>query len=88
MRNCDLLPARIMYGSDWMLLGREPGNDGYFKAMRAQFASLFNGDAVALENFLGKNAKTYLGLDSGEPTRQRIDAYYRRSDRRVPNFAG
>lgn len=66
---------RMMYGSDWSMIGREPGHQVYFdeavKALRELGLSEDQMKAV-----MGGNAARYLGLDSDGPQRQRLDAIH------------
>jgi predicted TIM-barrel fold metal-dependent hydrolase len=78
------LLTRMMYGSDWMMLDREPKNDDYYQAMRQAFSGLVG--SADLDRFLGQNAATYLGLRPGQRTRYRIDTFYRNNHRAPPDF--
>jgi hypothetical protein len=74
----------MMYGSDWMLLDREPKNEDYYQAMRRKFSGLVR--LSDLDRFLGQNAATFLGLHSGQPTCKRIDDFYRNHQQDPPDF--
>jgi predicted TIM-barrel fold metal-dependent hydrolase len=78
------LRYRMMYGSDWMLLDREPQNERYYQAMRGKFSPVVG--PTNIDKFLGQNAATFLGLRSGQRTRQRIDAFYRHHHHQPPDF--
>jgi predicted TIM-barrel fold metal-dependent hydrolase len=74
----DATLQHLMYGSDWIMLGRETGHEGYAVSLIAEMDRLL-GDERRLHNFLGGNAVRYLGLRPGEPARRRLDAYYARN---------
>ena len=78
------LRSRIMYGSDWVLLDREPRNEDYYQAMKQRFSDLLG--ANSLDGFLGQTAATYLGLRKNQATRNRIDQFYRSAQRTPPDF--
>jgi predicted TIM-barrel fold metal-dependent hydrolase len=84
VRHYPQLRSRMMYGSDWMLLDREPQNDDYYKAMRQKFSDLLGPTDV--NKFLGQNAATFLGLHRGQRTRDRIDRFYVKRDQKPPEF--
>ena len=71
----DAALQHLMYGSDWIMLGRERGYEGYAASLRTEMERML-GDARRLHNFLGGNVVRYLGLRPGEPARRRLDAYY------------
>jgi predicted TIM-barrel fold metal-dependent hydrolase len=74
----DAALQHLMYGSDWLMLGRERGYEGYAAALREEMGRIL-GDERRLHNFLGGNAVRYLGLRPGEPARRRLEAYYARN---------
>jgi predicted TIM-barrel fold metal-dependent hydrolase len=78
------LRSRIMFGTDWLMLGREPRNEHYYQAMRKKFSQVLNESDV--EGFLGKNAARFFGLNHGTPTRKRLDAFYRRHSKPPVDF--
>ncbi len=78
------MESRIMYGSDWMLLDREPRNEGYYDAMRNKFSGVLGAGAV--DGFLGQNAARFLGLHQGQPTRARLEKFYTDNQQAPPNF--
>src|SRR5262245_691486 len=78
------LRSRMMYGSDWMLLDREPHNEDYYEKMKQKFSNLVG--AADLDKFLGQNAAAFLGLHSGQQTRKRIDDFYRNNHQQPPDF--
>ncbi len=78
------LTTRLMYGSDWVLLDREPRNEGYYKAMREKFSGVLG--ASAIDNFLGQNAGRFLGLHRGQQTRARLEKFYSDNHQPAPDF--
>lgn len=79
-----LLTSRMMYGSDWVALDYEPGNQNYYSMMRQKFADTFGTEKMVA--LLGGNAANFLGLGTGQATRQRLTAFYRDNGRPVPDF--
>jgi predicted TIM-barrel fold metal-dependent hydrolase len=77
--NYSKLKSRVMYGTDWALLDREPGNERYYQAMRDHFARIFG----ATDDILGKNAAAFLGLHRNQRTRARLESFYR--DNNLPS---
>lgn len=65
---------RVLYGTDFQLLGREPGFEAYSSKMRAFATQALGAGAVA--NFMGENAVRFFGLAPGEPNRVRLEAFY------------
>ncbi len=69
-----LLQSHVMYGTDWLMLGREPGASQYYKAMYYKMKSAL---AVSdVNDFLWGNASRYLGLATGKATRARLVKFY------------
>ncbi len=73
-----------MYGSDWVLLDREPRNEEYYKASRKKFSGVLG--VSAIDGFLGQNAARFLELHQGEQTRARIEYFYKKHQQPAPNF--
>jgi predicted TIM-barrel fold metal-dependent hydrolase len=69
---------KIMYGSDWIMLGLEYGSERYYPALKNRFSKIFDSDD--LSKFLKLNAANYLGLSlrNGEKLkpRQRLEKFY------------
>ena len=80
-----LLPKRIMYGTDWMALYREPDNQNYYSKMRDYFAALLKNKSD-LNDFFGGNAVRFFGLHAGNNTRNRLDAFFQRTGQDPLNF--
>lgn len=69
-----LLPDRLMYGSDWSLLMREPDMRAYFEDFVKMYSGLDPTGRLS-GKFFGENAVGYLGLRDGR-TRQRLLDFY------------
>jgi hypothetical protein len=63
-----------MYGSDWIMLGKEQAFESYESAIAAELTALPMTQAQ-IGRFFGGNAIRYLGLKQGQVNRQRIDQY-------------
>ena len=79
-----LLTSRMMYGSDWVALDYEPGNQKYYSMMRQKFADQFGTEKTV--GLLGGNAANFLGLGPGQATRQRLTAFYHDNRRQPPDL--
>jgi predicted TIM-barrel fold metal-dependent hydrolase len=69
-----LLKTHLMYGTDWLMLGREPGSLAYYKKMTDRIGTVLN--VTDLNDFLWRNASRYLGLATGKATRTRLANFY------------
>jgi predicted TIM-barrel fold metal-dependent hydrolase len=65
--------SRLMYGSDWLLLGREPGFEAYYAQVHDY---LLQELGTSPDEFFWKNAAGYLGLAQGDKTRDRLRKFY------------
>lgn len=67
---------RLVYGSDWIMLGREPGHESYLSSVERclRDAGFSSG---AIDRVRRGNAIDFLGLSKGRPSRVRIDAWRR-----------
>ena len=65
----------LMYGSDWIMLGREAGHGAYLHRVTALFEDVVR-EGAELRRFLGGNAARFLGLRPGDAGRARLEAYY------------
>jgi predicted TIM-barrel fold metal-dependent hydrolase len=76
--NWDPLRYRVMYGSDWIFLGIEPGFEAYYAQMRSHLGPVLAPSDPTMADFLWKNAARFLGLVSGTvtPTLTRLRAFY------------
>ncbi|WP_226629892.1 amidohydrolase family protein [Alloyangia pacifica] len=66
---------RMMYGSDWSMIGREPGHPAYLAGVLSALKEL-GLDEAATERVMGGNAGRYLGLDRNGRQRARLNAAY------------
>jgi len=71
--------SKIMYGSDWIMLGLEFGNERYYSAVKKHFRDILGSD-ILLNGFLTRNAANFLGLpiQAGKKLkpRQRLEEFY------------
>lgn len=66
---------RIMYGSDWSMIGRIVGHEAYLgEIQRAALAIGF--DDSELARFESENARRYLGLAPGDPQHDRLSRFF------------
>ncbi len=83
LRRTPLLGERLMYGTDWeMVVIEDKLTTGYLDDFMAVFEQLaadssLNPRGDLVNRFFGRNAVGYLGLRSGQRTRQRLDAFHR-----------
>jgi predicted TIM-barrel fold metal-dependent hydrolase len=66
---------RMMYGSDWSMIGREPAHPAYLAGVQQALIDL-GLDTAQIGRVMGGNAAAFLGLDRGGPQKTRIAAYY------------
>lgn len=66
---------RLMYGSDWIMIGRERDGSGYDQILAKCLADAGVG-TVELSAIYRINALRYLGFVSGSPLVKRLQAYY------------
>jgi predicted TIM-barrel fold metal-dependent hydrolase len=67
---------RLIFGSDWLMLGQEPRHQDYFDAVD-DFVASAGVTGERRRRFFGGNAARYMGLMPGEPARLRLETYYR-----------
>jgi predicted TIM-barrel fold metal-dependent hydrolase len=74
----DPLKLRVMYGSDWIFLGIEPGFEAYYAQMRSHLGPLLAPSDPTMANFLWQNSARFLGLvtSSETPTLARLRTFY------------
>ena len=74
----DPLKLRVMYGSDWIFLGIEPGFEAYYAQMRSHLGPLLAPADPTMSNVLWQNSARFLGLVTGPvtPTLTRLRAFY------------
>lgn len=69
-----LVRDHVMYGTDWLMLGREPGLQSYYMMMTGAMGGVLS--VSDLSNFVWRNAARYLGLGTGQATRTRLVNFY------------
>jgi len=83
--------ARLLYGSDWSLLAREPDSDKYYASMKKFFCEGLKFSPAEIRGYLGGNALKFLGLVmvGGErlPNRVRLERFRRRHGLDMSLFA-
>lgn len=68
-----VLGKRLMYGSDWEMVGQAAGGNDYARRLLDSIADLFPGAAV--EDFRWRNAARFLGLGAADKTRARLSRF-------------
>ncbi|MCC6719661.1 MAG: amidohydrolase family protein [Acetobacteraceae bacterium] len=68
-----VLMERLMYGSDWVMVGMTPGGGRYAERVKAALSAVFT--PVEMENIRWRNAARMLGLGRGEPGQVRMQAW-------------
>lgn len=66
---------RMMCGSDWSMIGREPGHQAYLDGAIRAFRDLGLTE-TQMQAVMGGNAARYLGLDRPGKQRQRLEAFH------------
>ena len=69
-----VLAKRLMFGSDWIMIGILRAADEYAQRVMNSLDRIF-GDADTEENVRWRNAASYLGLGQGDRTRARLAAF-------------
>ena len=68
------LADRIMYGSDYTMIGRERQHNAYLRDVATAIDGI---KGLSRDAIFALNAQRYLGLDDpNNPTRQRLDAFF------------
>ncbi|MFC3616455.1 amidohydrolase family protein [Lutimaribacter marinistellae] len=75
LRRSPDMVERMMYGSDWSMIGRVPEHPAYLAGVLAAFDEL-GLDADDVERVMGGNAARYLGLDRNGKQRERLDRFF------------
>lgn len=65
-----LLGERLMYGSDWVMVGMAPGGNDYAALAARSLERCFPG--AAMDDFRWRNAARFLGLGAQDAPRRRI----------------
>ena len=77
-RKYDTDKRRLLYGSDWIMLGRESDHGRYFSEVQNLMAQAGFGPAD-WKHITRDNAIAFLGLSSGSATRMRLEGWYQRT---------
>jgi predicted TIM-barrel fold metal-dependent hydrolase len=75
LRNYDPRARSLLYGSDWIMLGREPQHKQYIGVI-TDFLNSAGLDEARLNRVFTDNAVRFLGLAPGRRTRDRLNRYY------------
>ena len=67
--------THLLFGTDWSMIRKEPGQEGYVVNMERFMRGAGLNDA-AIDNFFFNNAVRFLGLHAGEANRKRLEAFY------------
>ena len=73
LRRQPALGQRMMYGSDWSMIAKEPDHPAYLRDKLAFVRALPNSDPAAIR---GGNALGWLGLDRQGPQARRLEAFF------------
>ncbi|MEH2565676.1 putative TIM-barrel fold metal-dependent hydrolase [Bradyrhizobium sp. AZCC 2289] len=71
---------RLLYGSDWIMLGKEPRNESFATDIVRFLKSEVGLTLPTMERVLRSNAIRFLGLTPGNATRARLTSFYKRHD--------
>lgn len=71
---------RLMYGSDWSMIGREKAHEQYLEVIRTLTRQI-GATETQRRRIFSENAVRFLGLEEGRPAHSRLRAYYRRHQR-------
>lgn len=75
LREVPRIADRIMYGSDWSMIGRVVGHETYLAEI--QLAAVEIGfDDTELAKFESENAQRFMGLAPGDPQFDRLSAFF------------
>lgn len=75
LREVPRIADRIMYGSDWSMIGRVVGHETYLAEI--QLAAVEIGfDDKELAKFESENAQRFMGLIPGDPQFERLSAFF------------
>ena len=73
---CDPEARHLVFGTDWVMLGREPGYERYGLTVQAFLTDRIGLSADQLDRVMWGNAMRFLGLDQGARSRERLLAFY------------
>ena len=73
----EVADRRLVYGSDWIMLGREADHQRYFESVKTLLGRA-GVTPAQWANMSRTNALRLYGLRAGEPGRLRLEAWYRK----------
>jgi predicted TIM-barrel fold metal-dependent hydrolase len=73
----EVADRRLVYGSDWIMLGREADHQRYFESVKTLLGRA-GVTPAQWANMSRANALRLYGLRAGEPGRLRLEAWYRK----------
>jgi predicted TIM-barrel fold metal-dependent hydrolase len=77
---------RLMFGTDWNMIGKATGFDGYVDNVEAFFRDIGLTNKQ-LDKLFATNAVRFLGLDSSDKVRDRLKGFYAAAGKPVPSFS-
>ena len=72
LREHPVLDERLMFGTDWSMLGREPTHPEYIAAINNSLELV----GLDTDRLFYRNAIAYLGLTEGSPQWQRLERFF------------
>ena len=66
----------VMFGTDWIMLGKEQGYEQYVTRLQAFLRDQCGLSDAQLERIFRRNAETYLPLQAGSAGRRRLQKFY------------
>jgi predicted TIM-barrel fold metal-dependent hydrolase len=64
----DVIRKRVMYGTDWIVMGRHNGARRYFEAINRRMKPVFDQHKGSEADFFGGNALRFMGLTKAAPS--------------------
>lgn len=80
IREFDQGVSHIVYGSDWIMLGKEPGYQNYAESVERFLRDDCRLDESARRRIFRDNAVRFMGLGRSDRTRQRLTRFYDKHD--------
>ncbi len=75
-KDLDQSMKHLIFGTDWVLLGRESKYTSYTTVVYQFLRDDCKFAPDIIEAIFFRNARTFLGLNPGDPTRARLEAFY------------
>jgi predicted TIM-barrel fold metal-dependent hydrolase len=76
LATCDREVRHLLFGTDWVMLGREPGYARYGLTVQDFLRDEICLTPEQLDRVMWGNAMRFLGLEPGQQTRERLLAFY------------